>query len=117
MFYVFIEFYFFVERIVDSVDAHAHVTRFFEIFKLFPVFALSAPHNGSHYNYFVVSAFSGGFDYSVRNLVHRLMLDFPAAFRTVRGAYARVKQSQIVVYFGYRSHGGTRVFRGCFLVD
>ena len=48
--------------------------------------------------------------------VGRLSQDFLAADVAMRDAYARIEQTEIIVYFRHRADGGTRVFRGGFLV-
>ena len=113
MLHVLVEVDVFVQRIVYAVDAHAHIPRALIRFELLYILPFPAAHDGSDDLQFR----SAAGHYFVRNLVHGLPDDFPAAFRTMRHADARVKQTHIVVYLRHRAHGGTRVVRSGFLVD
>ena len=51
------------------------------------------------------------------DLVDGLARDLPAADRAMGHADAGVEQSQVIVYFRDRPHGGTGVLAGSFLID
>ena len=53
----------------------------------------------------------------VHDLLRRLPLNHRVTHRAVRGAGARVEQTQIVIDLGDRAHGGARVAVGGFLVN
>ena len=53
----------------------------------------------------------------VHDLIHRLLLNDLAAFRAVRNPHPGVEQTEIVIDLRHRSHGGTRVPVGGFLVN
>lgn len=59
----------------------------------------------------------GQAEHLIDDLVHRLLLDLPAADRAVRDADAGVEQTEVVIDFGHGADGGTGVFGGCLLVD
>ena len=102
-----------VQRVIYSVDAYAHESRAFESFELLCIFALSASDDGCEY--LNLRALSG--KHFVGNLVHALTFYFPAAFRAMRSADARVKQAEIVVNLRHGAHRGTRIVRSRLLVD
>ena len=111
--HVFVEFYFFVEGIVCSVNSHTHVTCTLKLFEFFAIFALSASDDGRDELQLCALSFHN----FVTNLIHRLTLDFTSAFWAMWRAYSCKKQAEIIVDFRHRTDGGARIVRGGFLVD
>ena len=65
------------------------------------VLPLSLSHNGSQHNKLCALFLR---HQQINNLIYSLTAYFSAAYGTVRNAYPGVHQSQIIVYFRYRSH-------------
>ncbi len=78
------------------------------------VLSLSAPHGGGqHLNF----TFFRQRQHLIHDLIHRLLLDLPAADGAVGNADASVKKPKIIVNFRHRSHGGAGILGGGLLVD
>ena len=105
---------FFVQRVHVAVHVDAGKTLLFELVEKFLKFALSSAHHRR--KNLQLCALFVGFDF-VANLVHRNFGDWHSAIGAIRNAYARKKQTQVVVNFRHRAYRGTRIGRSGFLVD
>ena len=114
MLFIFFQLDFFRQVIEDAIGTHTNKAAFAGCLQLFDVFALSAPDNRRHNLNF---RFFRQRQHLIYNLVNGLLLDFPSANRAMGHAYPGIEQTQVVVNFGNRTHGGTGVFRGGFLVN
>ena len=78
------------------------------------MFAFTAPHNRCHQ--LQLGALRQGHD-GIYHLVHRLLANFLAAFRTMGHPHPGVQKAQIIINLRYRAYGRTRVPGGGFLID
>ena len=102
-------------QVVDiAVHPHPDISGFPGRLEFLGVLTLASPdHRRQHLN-------PGSLlerHHPVDDLIHRLLLDFPAADGAMRDADPGIEQAEIVVDFGDGPHGGTGIFRGGLLVD
>ena len=114
MLYVFFKLYFFRKFICRAVYVRAHEPAFAVRIQFLFEFAFFTANNR---RFKINPAALAHFHNAVANFVNRLPLYFLAAVRAMRNAYAGEQQTHIIVNFGNRTHGRTRVVVCCFLVD
>ena len=96
------------------VNPHPDISAFAGAGKNIPVFALPAPDQGTeHLHPRSFRTLADG----IHDFVHRLLPDFPAAFRAVRNAHPRPQQTKIVMNLRHRSHGRARIPPCRLLID
>jgi hypothetical protein len=104
----------FREVVQIAVDPHADIAAFLGVGKHLFVHSLLSAHNGSEDQ---KTRALGKCEDAVDDLVGCLLTDFLAANGTVRNSDPRIKQAEIIVYFGYRSDSRTRILRSGFLIN
>ena len=114
VFLVFIQHDLLGKVIEVSVHPDANIAAFFCVGKHFFVHTFLRADDGGEDD--KTRTLRQGKD-AVNDLIGGLLTDLLAANRAMRNADARIEQSEIIVNLGDRSHRGTRVFGGGFLVD
>ena len=108
------ELYLFFSQDPDlTVDPHSRKSFLTDPFEYFLMLSFFLSYHRRHHCQFRSLAFQHQeFDY----LIYSLTRDLSAAYRAVRYTYPCIHQPEIIVYFSYRSHRGTRILVCSFLV-
>ena len=99
-----------------AIDTHARKAFLVQVGKELGELAFSAGNDGGHDYSSCIIAVSKAQDL-VSDLVSRLLLDDATAFRAMRDADTREKQSKVVVNLGGRPDRRSGITACCFLVD
>ena len=111
---IFVQLDFFRQLIQISVHAHTDIPTSFGAVKHLCMFSLPSPHHRGKQLY------SGSLlqlHQLVYHLINALLAYLPAAARTMGDAHPGIQKSEIIINFGYRSHGRPGISVGGFLVD
>ncbi|MPM73968.1 hypothetical protein SDC9_120953 [bioreactor metagenome] len=112
--FVLLQLNFFRKLVERAVHPAADVAGFARVLEHLSVFALPGAHHGSQY--LNPRPLRQG-QHLIDDLVDGLLPDFLAALGAVGRAHPCPEQTQVIVNFGYRAHGGARIFGGGLLVD
>ena len=114
VFFILIQLEFFRKVMNLTVNPYPDIARLAQVHKNLLVLPLAVADERRHNQ---DAAALGEVVNRIHNLLHRLGGDFPTALGAVGMTDPGEEQPQVIVNFGHRAHGGTRVFTRSFLVD
>ena len=114
VFNILIQLNLFFQLIQITVNAYSYVSTSFGLFQYLDMLTLSASY---HRCQKLNPCTFRHLHYVVYHLIHRLFGNLFSTLGTVRRSDAGIQQTKIVIYFCNRSHCGTGIFIGGFLVN